>query len=62
VVDFRRFVSGGRFCSAEAGLLRRLILTGMRERAAVYDGTVSAGPAAGGWHVHADLPMGEGAP
>ena len=33
-------------------------LTGMRERAAVYGGAVSAGPdPAGGWHIHADLPM-----
>ncbi|MDH6678655.1 signal transduction histidine kinase [Rhodococcus sp. LBL1] len=33
-------------------------VTGMRERAAVYDGTVSVGPdAAGGWRVHARLPL-----
>jgi signal transduction histidine kinase len=33
-------------------------LTGMRERAAVYGGAVSAGPGpAGGWHLHARLPM-----
>jgi signal transduction histidine kinase len=33
-------------------------LTGMRERAAVHGGTVSAGPdPAGGWRVHARLPM-----
>jgi signal transduction histidine kinase len=33
-------------------------LTGMRERAAVYDGAVSAGPdPAGGWRIHARLPM-----
>jgi signal transduction histidine kinase len=33
-------------------------LTGMRERAAVYGGTVSAGPdPAGGWRVHAHLPI-----
>jgi signal transduction histidine kinase len=33
-------------------------LTGMRERAAVYDGAVSAGPdPAGGWRVHARLPV-----
>ena len=33
-------------------------LTGIRERAAVYRGTASAGPdPTGGWHVHALLPM-----
>jgi signal transduction histidine kinase len=33
-------------------------LTGMRERAAVYGGAVSAGSdPAGGWHIHARLPM-----
>ncbi len=33
-------------------------LAGMRERAAVYDGAVSAGPdPAGGWRVHARLPL-----
>ena len=33
-------------------------LTGMRERAAVYGGAVSAGPdPAGGWQVHAHLPL-----
>jgi signal transduction histidine kinase len=33
-------------------------LTGMRERAAVYGGAVSAGPdPTGGWHIHAHLPM-----
>jgi signal transduction histidine kinase len=33
-------------------------LTGMRERAAVYDGAVRAGPdPAGGWRIHARLPM-----
>jgi signal transduction histidine kinase len=38
-------------------------LTGMRERAAVYGGAVSAGPGpAGGWHVHAHLPMTTPAP
>ena len=38
-------------------------LTGMRERAAVYGGAVSAGPdPAGGWRVHAHLPLTAGAP
>ena len=33
-------------------------LTGMRERASVYGGRVTAGPdPSGGWHVHAHLPM-----
>jgi signal transduction histidine kinase len=33
-------------------------LTGMRERAAVYNGSVSAGPIqAGGWRVRARLPL-----
>jgi signal transduction histidine kinase len=33
-------------------------LTGMRERAAVYDGAVSAGPdPTGGWRIHAYLPL-----
>lgn len=31
-------------------------LIGMRERAAVYGGTVDAGPSAGGWRVHATFP------
>ncbi len=31
-------------------------LIGMRERAAVYGGTVDAGPAHGGWRVHARIP------
>ncbi|GEN79677.1 sensor histidine kinase [Actinotalea fermentans] len=31
-------------------------LIGMRERAALYGGTVEAGPAAGGWRVHASIP------
>jgi signal transduction histidine kinase len=38
-------------------------LTGMRERAAVYGGAVSAGPdPAGGWHLHAHLPLAIPAP
>jgi signal transduction histidine kinase len=38
-------------------------LTGMRERVAVYGGTVSAGPdPAGGWRIHAHLPMTIGTP
>jgi signal transduction histidine kinase len=38
-------------------------LTGMRERAAVYGGTVSAGcDPAGGWRVHAHLPITAGEP
>ena len=38
-------------------------LTGMRERAAVYGGTVSAGPdPAGGWRIHAHLPMAAATP
>jgi signal transduction histidine kinase len=38
-------------------------LTGMRERAAVYGGAVSAGPGpAGGWHLRARLPMTAPAP
>jgi signal transduction histidine kinase len=38
-------------------------LTGMRERAAVYGGAVSAGPdPAGGWHIHARLPTTTSAP
>ena len=33
-------------------------LRGMRERAAVYDGELSAGPApGGGWHVRLVLPL-----
>ena len=33
-------------------------LRGMRERAAVYDGELSAGPAPdGGWRVHLVLPL-----
>ncbi|AZM45486.1 two-component sensor histidine kinase [Streptomyces sp. WAC 06738] len=31
-------------------------IAGMRERAAVYGGTLDAGPAAGGWRVYATLP------
>ena len=38
-------------------------LTGMRERAAVYGGAVTAGPGpGGGWHVHARLPVTAGSP
>jgi signal transduction histidine kinase len=38
-------------------------LTGMRERAAVYGGEVSAGPGAGGgWQIRARLPMTAGTP
>ncbi|MGH9060114.1 MAG: sensor histidine kinase, partial [Acidimicrobiales bacterium] len=38
-------------------------LAGMRERAAVYRGTVLAGPdPEGGWRVHAHLPVGPGGP
>jgi signal transduction histidine kinase len=34
-------------------------LIGMRERALVFGGTLEAGPrAAGGWAVHASLPIG----
>ena len=37
-------------------------LVGMRERAGVYGGELSAGPAAGGgWRVRADLPAAGGA-
>jgi signal transduction histidine kinase len=36
-------------------------LTGMRERAAVYGGSVTAGPyESGGWRVRASLPIGDG--
>lgn len=42
----------------KAGALAGHGLAGMRERAAVYDGTVSAGPQPdGGWRVHVDLPV-----
>lgn len=38
-------------------------LAGMRERAAVYHGTIQAGPhPTGGWHVHALLPLTPGGP
>jgi signal transduction histidine kinase len=38
-------------------------LAGMRERAALHNGSVAAGPApGGGWQVRADLPVGPGGP
>jgi signal transduction histidine kinase len=48
----------GRPSRPEAGTRAGHGLAGMRERAAVYDGTVSAGPhPTGGWHVHVRLPL-----
>jgi signal transduction histidine kinase len=48
----------GRPSRPEAGTRAGHGLAGMRERAAVYDGTVSAGPhPAGGWLVHVRLPL-----
>ncbi len=37
-------------------------LVGMRERAAVYRGTVAAGPSGSGWRVHVELRTGDAAP
>jgi signal transduction histidine kinase len=52
----------GRPAGREAGAPAGHGLAGMRERAAVYDGTMSAGPhPAGGWRVHVRLPLPAGA-
>jgi signal transduction histidine kinase len=48
----------GRPARPEAGTRTGHGLAGMRERAAVYEGTVSAGPhPTGGWRVHVRLPV-----
>ncbi|WP_430332584.1 sensor histidine kinase [Rhodococcus sp. ACT016] len=49
---------GARPARAEASGTAGHGVAGMRERAAVYDGTVTVGPdASGGWRVHAHLPL-----